>query len=84
MAIKAICTINGTIGRYAADHTKFYVGVTYAALDDSDPAIAGDTYLYGITPGVLSSITDSIQSQMKDYLTTQGVTFGLLDTVQLI
>lgn len=84
MAVKAVCVLNGTVGRYFSDHAKCYIGVNYAALDDSDPAIEGTVYLYGLDPGNLALMLSSIQSQMKTYLTGQGVSFGPLDTVQVL
>jgi hypothetical protein len=84
MTVKAICTV-GAVGRYASDHTEFYIGINYAALDDSDPAIQGVTYLYGLDPAADGTLlTTSIEAQMKTYLAAQGVSFGLLDTVRLL
>jgi len=82
MAVKAMCVLNGAIGRYFQDHTKFYVGFTYAALDDSDPPIAGATYLYGLTPG--DTFKADAEAALKTFLEGEGVVFDVGDTVQLL
>lgn len=84
MAVKAVCVMNGRIGRFISDHTRCYVGVTYVVLDDSDPPVEGTTYIYNLDPGNLQLLLSTVQSQLKTFLSTQGVVFGALDTVQLL
>lgn len=84
MAVKAVCVMNGTVGRYFSDHTKCYLGLDYVVLDDSNPPIEGTTYIYGLDPSNLSLLLTTVQTQMKTFLTGQGVVFGALDTVQLL
>jgi len=83
MTVKAMCVLNGSIGRYFQDHTKFYVGFNYAALDDSDPPIAGTTYLYGLTPGSGTFKADA-EAALKTFLEGEGVVFDVGDTVELL
>lgn len=84
MAVKAVCVLNGRVGRYFNDHTKCYVGVHYVVLDDSDPPMEGTTYIYNLDPSNLQLLLTTVQGQMKTFLTAQGVVFGALDTVQLL
>lgn len=85
MTVKAICTLDGTIGRYAEDHTKFYVGVNYVVLDAADPVVTGVTYLYGLDPTLGgAAVVADIQAQMKTFLEGQGVVFGASDSVLLL
>jgi hypothetical protein len=84
MAVKAVCAMNGRVGRYFSDHTKCYVGVNYVVLDDSEPPIEGTLYIYNLDPSDLQLLLGAVQSQVKTFLTAQGVVFGLLDTVQFL
>lgn len=74
----------GRVGRYFSDHTKCYVGVSYVVLDDTEPPMEGTTYIYNLDPSNLQLLLTTVQSQLKTFLTAQGVVFGALDTVQLL
>lgn len=85
MAVKAVCVLNGTVGRHAGDHTKFYVGVNYAVLDDAEPPLSGTTYFYNLDSTMLGSLlTTTIEGQMKTFLQGLGANIGALDSVQLL
>lgn len=85
MAVKAVCVLNGTVGRHAGDHAKFYLGVNYAVLDDAEPPLCGTTYFYALDATLLgSTLTAAIESQMKTFLQGLGANIGVLDSVQLL
>lgn len=85
MATKAVCVLNGTVGRYSSDHTKFYLGVNYVVLDDTEPPISGTTYFYNLDSTMLGSVlTTTVESQMKAFLQGLGANIGVLDSVQLL
>lgn len=83
MAVKAVCIMNGTVGRDAVDHTKFYVGLNYAVLNEIE--MSGTVYFYNLDPGVTkASLISTIEAQAKAFLQAEGVTFGPSDTVLLM
>lgn len=85
MAVKAICALNGVVGRESSDHTKFYLGVNYAVLDDASPAICGTAYFYGLDTTVLgTALTALIEGQLKVFLQGLGANIGALDSVHLL
>lgn len=82
MTIKAVCCMTSIL-RDSDDHTHFVAGVSYAVV--TDDSISGTHYIYDLNPSALATtLTDTIQSAMKTYLTGQGVSFGLLDSVRLL
>lgn len=83
MAVKAVCIMNGIVGRDAVDHTKFYLGVNYAVLNEIEAS--GTAYFYGLDPGVpKAALISAIEAQAKALLQGEGVTFGPTDTVLVL
>ena len=82
MTVKAVCCMNAVL-RDSSNHAHFVATVSYAALVDT--SISGTHYVYDLDPSALgTTLTDTIQSAMKTFLTGEGVSFGLLDTVRLL
>lgn len=83
MAVKAVCIMNGTVGRDAVDHTKFYLGVNFAVLNEIE--MSGTAYFYGLDPGMTkAALIGAIEVQTKALLQSEGVTFGPTDTVLVL
>lgn len=82
MTIKAVCCMTDT-QRDPDDHTHFVATVKYAALQDT--SITGTHYIYDLDPSAIgTTLTNTIQAAMKTFLTGEGMSFGLLDSVRLL
>lgn len=82
MAAKAICCVTDT-QRDSNDHSHFVATVRYAGLVDT--SYSGTHYVYDLDPSALgTALTNTIQAEMKTFLTNEGMTFGLLDYVRVV
>jgi hypothetical protein len=82
MTVKAVCCMN-SITRDSDNHAHFVAAVSYAGLVDT--SIQGTHYVYDLDPSAIGTdLTNTIQAAMKVFLTGEGITFGVLDSVRLL
>jgi len=82
MTIKAVCCVT-SVTRDPDTHSHFVAACNYVGLVDG--SFQGTHYIYDLDPSALgNSLTDTIQSAMKTFLTNEGMTFGTFDNVRLL
>lgn len=84
MAVKAVCVMTDVL-RNSSTHTHFDAAIEIAVTAEASTTHIAIT-VEDLDPSALgTTLTDTIQSAVKDYLTAHSVvTFGLLDTVRLL